>query len=95
MEITMAASAAVVEGTVTDSASKLVNTATVSLVPKDGAISGARTFRTNRNGAFSALGMRPGAYDVFAWERVDNSAAQSPEYLKPFASRAKSITVEA
>jgi protocatechuate 3,4-dioxygenase beta subunit len=95
MEINLAASEAAAEGTVTDSAGKPVNNAIVTFVPKDGAPSGFRTAPTNRTGFFIASGMRPGAYDVFAWESVDYSAAQSPEYVKQFASRAKSITVEA
>jgi protocatechuate 3,4-dioxygenase beta subunit len=86
LEITLMVSEAVVEGTVADSAGKPVNSATVTFVPKDGAASGFRTASTNRTGVFLAPGMRPGAYDVFAWERVDYSAAQSPEYLKPFAN---------
>ena len=44
---------------------------------------------------FTFSSLPPGTYEVFAWERVDTSAARSPEFLKQFESRAKVVTVEA
>ena len=95
LEITLAASDAIVEGTVADAAGKPVSGATVALVPKDGPQTDYRTYSTPRNGAFAISGLRPGAYDVLAWESVDYSASQSPEYAKQFENRATSITVPA
>jgi hypothetical protein len=95
LEITLAASDATVEGTVADAAGKPVLLAAVALVPKDGPQTDYRTYSTTRNGAFTISGLRPGAYDVLAWENVDYSAAQSLEYAKQFESRATSITVRA
>jgi hypothetical protein len=50
---------------------------------------------TSRTGAFSNFGIRPGAYDVFAFESVEIGAAQSPEFTKQFEGRARNIVVEA
>lgn len=94
LEITLAASDAMVDGTVADAAGKPVSNATVALVPKGGAPLDFRASVTNRTGAFTVSGIRPGAYDVFAWESVDYSAAQSSEYVKQFESRATGITVQ-
>ena len=74
LEITLAASDAIVEGTVADAAGKPVSGATVALVPKDGPQTDYRTYSTPRNGAFAISGLRPGAYDVLAWESVDYSS---------------------
>jgi protocatechuate 3,4-dioxygenase beta subunit len=94
LEIEMAVSEAVVDGTVTDAAGKPVAQAMVSFVPKDGGPAGrARISAAGRTGSFSAYSIAPGAYDVYAFESVDYEAAQSAEYLKQFAGRARSVTV--
>jgi protocatechuate 3,4-dioxygenase beta subunit len=93
LEITLASSEAVLEGTVSDAAGKPAYGATVTFLSKDGAPSSFWPTLTSRNGSFLVPGMRPGEYDVFAWEAVNYSNAQSPEYVKQFASRAKSVTV--
>jgi protocatechuate 3,4-dioxygenase beta subunit len=94
LEITLAASQAMVQGTVADSSGKPLSGATVTFHPKDEAPPGFRTTATtDRAGSFSAFGMRPGAYQVFAWEYV-GSAADSPEFLKQFESSSQTIVVE-
>jgi protocatechuate 3,4-dioxygenase beta subunit len=94
LEITMASSDASVTGKVTDAAGKPAEGALVALLPKGAAGSGAPTSFTSRTGAFSIYGIRPGAYDSFAWESVEYASAQSPEFAKQFQSSARSIAVE-
>jgi protocatechuate 3,4-dioxygenase beta subunit len=95
LEIALAAANTTVEGAVTDSAGRPLAGATVTFLPVDGVRSEYRTATTSRTGGFSTIGLRPGAYDVFAWESVDYAAAQSPEYLKQFESQGKSLAIEA
>jgi hypothetical protein len=94
LEITMAVSQARVEGKVADSAGKPVEAALVSFLAKDETWPAPRTGSTSRTGGFIMTGLRPGAYEVLAFENVDLAAAQSPEYVKQFADHAKSITVQ-
>ncbi len=93
LEITLAASSATVQGTVVDAAGDFLPHALVTLMRKGGPSSSFRQADSSTDFTFSSL--PPGTYEVFAWERVDTSAARSPEFLKQFESRAKVVTVEA
>jgi hypothetical protein len=54
-----------------------------------------RTVVTRDDGSFQLRGVAPGEYTVFAWERLDENAARSPEFLKMFAGKASTVTVTA
>jgi hypothetical protein len=47
------------------------------------------------SGAFSLTGIAPGKYKLFAWRHVDPDAYENPEFLGPYESRGRSITVTA
>jgi len=48
---------------------------------------------TDQNGMFNFRGLAPGDYRLFAWEEVDPMGYRDPEYLKPFESKAKAVTI--
>lgn len=52
-----------------------------------------RVIPTEVSGAFSMTGVTPGKYKVFAWRQVDVDAWEHAEFLAPYESRGKTITV--
>ncbi len=53
-----------------------------------------RTAATADDGSFQMPGVAPGDYDVYAWESLDENAARAPDFLKLFASKASSVSVQ-
>jgi protocatechuate 3,4-dioxygenase beta subunit len=93
LEIALAYSGTVVDGTVTDSAGMPITSSSVVFSPKGGLIPSPPIVQV-RAGSFRAAGLPPGAYDVFAWDAPTSQSAQTREYLKQFESSAKSLTIE-
>lgn len=82
-------------GTVTGKDGRIAG-ATVLLVPersKESSLS-YRPVTCNQNGEFTAQGLAPGEYKVFAWEAVEGGVWQDPEFRKPFEGKATSVKVQ-
>jgi protocatechuate 3,4-dioxygenase beta subunit len=52
-----------------------------------------RSAFTDANGNFTVTGLAPGDYKAFAFEAIDLSSIQAPEYRQPFESMGTSVTV--
>ena len=54
-----------------------------------------RTGSTDQYGAFMIEGVPPGSFKAFAWDKMDGSEYEDPEFLKGFEDKGKSFAVEA
>jgi hypothetical protein len=52
-----------------------------------------KTSTTDQYGHFKILGVPPGHYQAFAWEKVDEGAYDDPDFLKPLASMAEPFDI--
>jgi hypothetical protein len=52
-----------------------------------------KTTTADTMGHFSITGIAPGEYKLFAWEQIEESAYQDPEFLKPYESQGQAITI--
>ena len=93
LEIVLAATAGRIAGMVVDEDGKPFPIASVTLIPADGKTRPTK-LRPSDDGNFQFASLRPGAYQLFAWEDVDDALWQDPEFRKPFEKRAVEVTVE-
>ena len=49
---------------------------------------------TDQYGRFTMSGIAPGDYRAYAWDQVEDTAWMDPEFMRPFRSEGKRITVE-
>ncbi len=93
MEIILSATAGSVSATVADSNGNPTQNVTVALYPKDGPIAAAKSATTNESGGVTFKGLKPGDYQVIAWEDIPSGAYLDPLFLKPFEGRGESVKV--
>jgi uncharacterized surface anchored protein len=93
LEITLSAAAARVDAVVMDKDGKAGWHAGVALIPKDGGSTVVQT--ADENGILSFKGLKPGEYRLIAWEDVETGAPYDPDFVKPYESQAKTVTLEA
>jgi hypothetical protein len=94
LEIILSATAAQINGSVTDKDGQPVVGATVALIPKDGAplaVSGS----SDAAGRFRFAGLKPGEYRLLAWDEIEPGAFMDPEFVKQFESGAEAVTLAA
>jgi hypothetical protein len=92
LEITLSATAAAVDGVVMDKNNKPVAGAVVALIPKDGTQAMGRS--ADENGIISFKGLKPGEYNLIAWEDLEQGAYMDPDFVKPFESKAKTVKLD-
>jgi hypothetical protein len=92
MEIILSNTAAKIAGSVLDAGGKPFPGSSVTLIPLDGKSRPVRQV-VDDDGSFQFTGVRPGKYQLFAWEEVDDDLWQDPEFRKNYESRATEITV--
>jgi len=71
--------------------------ATVVLVPRPSRRAVQSDFKSapvNPAGAFSLRGLAPGRYQLFAWDKVPDSAWLNPEFMSHWEGRGQSISLE-
>lgn len=96
LEILLSATGGEVQGVSLDARGQPAPGATVVLAPEIEHRLRRDLFRTtvaDQYGRFTLQGIAPGDYKLFAWEEVENDAWLDPEFLRPFESAARSITV--
>jgi len=97
LALTVNAAGGRVDGRALNERGKPLGVAQVVLVPEGAADrkrpSLYRMIPTEPSGAFSFTGVAPGKYKAFAWRQVDVDAWENAEFLAPFESRGKGITV--
>ncbi len=96
LELVISTAAGTVTGVVLDDKKSSVSGASAVLVPESGRRTQTDLFKmavADQNGHFSISGVAPGDYKLFAWDQVEMGAYQDPEFLKPFESKGKAVTI--
>jgi uncharacterized GH25 family protein len=92
IEIILSNKAGTITGSVVDNDGKPIPSSRATLIPSDtNSRPAAQT--ADDGGKFKFAALRPGTYKLYAWEEVDDSLWQDPEFRKKYESRAKEITV--
>jgi hypothetical protein len=92
LEIVLSNTAGKITGSVVDEDGKPVPDSSVTLIPEDGKSRPVKQ-SVDDDGNFKFTGLRPGKYQLFAWEEVDEGVWQDPEFRKKYDSRATEIAV--
>ena len=92
LEFVLSNTAGTIKGSVSDADANPLPISTVTLIPTDGN-SWPEKQSLDDNGNFQFAGLRPGKYDVFAWEEVDDDLWQDPDFRKKYGNRATEVTV--
>jgi hypothetical protein len=96
LTIVLGADAGLIEGIATTEKSEPAEGATVTLVPTGTHRSRAFHKSTNADSAghFTIRGIAPGAYKLYAWDKVDtNAVIFDPEFLRPYEVLGQAIEV--
>ena len=90
-------SSAQIDGLVLDADKLPISGAQIVLVP-DGDLRTRmdfyKTTTTDQRGHFHVDGVPPGAYQLYAWGDIEPGAYMDPEFLRPYQSRARQLTIE-
>jgi len=92
LEIVLSNTAGKIAGSVADDDGKPVPDSSVTLIPEDGKSRPVKQ-SVDDDGNFKFTGLRPGKYQLFAWEEVDEGVWQDPDFRKKYDSRATDIAV--
>jgi hypothetical protein len=86
LELVIGAPAAQLTGTVHNDKGEPVPGAMITLVPKDakGRNDLSRTGTADQNGNIRIFGVIPAEYNVFAWEDIEQGAADDEDFRRPF-----------
>jgi len=64
-------------------------------IPNPGSTThGVKSISTDQNGAFTISALAPGDYYVAAWEEVDSSLRQEPDFLARFTDQATAVKLD-
>ena len=98
VRIVLSTKAAQISGTVQDEDGKMAAGVTVTAWPKSKdsgrANGGARQANTDQYGRFRLAGLPPGDYLIAAWEDLEQSLAESIEFLALFSGNAKELALQ-
>ena len=95
IEVTLAADAGRVAGSVLDKNQAPLPGAVVALVPdKRSRFERFHNTTSDQNGRFEFAVVPPGDYKVFAWAEVELQAWTDPEFLKDYEKQGERVTVE-
>jgi uncharacterized protein (DUF2141 family) len=92
LELVLSNTAGSIAGSVSDADGKPFPVSSVTLIPSDGKSRPAKQ-SVDDDGNFKFTALRPGKYNLFAWEEVDNDLWQDPESSKKYENRATQVTV--
>jgi protocatechuate 3,4-dioxygenase beta subunit len=97
LEITVSSGAGIVDGTVMNDKGEPVPNATVVAVPDPKFRKHADRYArvsTDQSGHFTMRRVRPGEYELFAWEVLDGDEYRDPDFLAPIESKATVAKIE-
>jgi hypothetical protein len=92
LDVVLSNTAGRITGSVADDDGKPVPDSSVTLIPEDGKSRPVKQ-SVDDDGNFKFTGLRPGKYQLFAWEEVDDGLWQDPDFRKKCDSRATEIAV--
>jgi hypothetical protein len=96
LDLVASANGAVAEGIATNQKDEPFADAVIVAVPEPRFRSHPDRYRkavTDQSGRFILRGMPPGAYTLFAWERVEGEAYYNPEFLKGYEGQGKALSL--
>jgi protocatechuate 3,4-dioxygenase beta subunit len=96
LEIIVSSGAGVIDGVVTDGASRQYSGAVVALVPDSRRFENRALFATaasDASGRFIFRGLAPGEYRLYAWETTPPNAYQNASFVRRFEDRARIVVV--
>ena len=96
LEIILSNGAGVIDGVVSDGASKQYSGAIVALVPDPHRFENRAVFATvtsDASGRFVFRGIAPGEYRLYAWETTPPNAYQNANFVRRFEDKAKIVVV--
>ncbi len=97
IEIVLGVGTGTLTGTVTDSKQQPAPGIFVTLIPdplREQRFDLLRTVPSNQTGQFTLNNIPPGEYKLYAWDTSDQSSVTDPEFIKPYETRAKRITIK-
>jgi protocatechuate 3,4-dioxygenase beta subunit len=92
MDILLSNTAGKIKGSISDADDRLVPASIVTLIPTDGKSRPVKQ-SADEKGNFQFASLRPGKYDLFAWEEVDDGLWQDPDFRKKYEKRSAEVTV--
>jgi hypothetical protein len=95
LQVTMAADAGEIEGSVADGDQHAVAGATVAAIPENSKREALFSSTvSDQKGHFRFTGVVPGSYTLYAWEEVESEIWRSEEFLKNYADRGEHVKVD-
>ena len=97
LEVIVSPNGGVIDGVVEGTANQNVAGSTVVLVPGTTRRFVQAYYRTavvGSKGDFTFQGLAPGAYQLYAWESVPNTAWLNPDFMSTYEGRGQSVSVE-
>jgi protocatechuate 3,4-dioxygenase beta subunit len=93
--ISIANTAAHIDGAVQDSAGQPAADVRVVILPeKTSDLSRPKSVMTDQNGQFSIGGLAPGEYRAYAFDDIESGAWQDPEFMKPYENDGQRINIQ-
>jgi len=96
LDVVSSANGAAVDGIVTDHQGMPVPDAVVVAVPETRLRARADRYQktvSDQSGHFALHGIRPGEFNLFAWESIDGEAYYNPEFLKNYEQQGSALRV--
>jgi len=96
MEVVISTDGGILSGRVQTKDGETPQFATITLVPASRNFGHGRLYPTADADAsgFEVKGIAPGRYEVFAWERIEDTAHWSEDFMRPFLTRGKVVVIE-
>jgi hypothetical protein len=97
LEITLGTNGATIQGVVETSRQQNVSGAVVALVPLPPRRFVQTYYRSSvvaSTGEFTFRGLAPGVYQLYAWERVPDTAWLNPDFIATYEGQGKTVTVD-
>jgi hypothetical protein len=96
IEIVLSGAGGQVEGVVLNADQQPATEASVVAVPDEPRRTQWRIYkddRTDQYGRFTIKGLAPGRYKLFAWEDVEEGAAQDPDFIRKFEALGEAVAI--
>jgi protocatechuate 3,4-dioxygenase beta subunit len=94
IEVLIGSNAGKIEGTVVDNEGKPVQGAEITFIPNERTVTSQfRQAGSDVNGHFTARGVFPAGYRLFAWDGIEANAYRDPEFIRRFEQQGKAVSI--